>query len=87
MCFSQKNGRRRGSVCASFRLTFCSSFFYLQCLENYRESKLKVFPLFRTFLRLSYDKASYFSNVFDAQTFLSSSYFWLYKFTSENVLP
>ena len=46
-----------------------STCFYLQCLENYRESKLKVFLLFRTFFKLSNNKARYFCNVFDIQTF------------------
>ena len=35
-----QNGRRRGSVCARFCQTFRLGF-YLQCLENYRGSKLK----------------------------------------------
>ena len=63
---------------------FCTNF-YLQCLENYRESKLKVFLFFRTFSKLSYDRAMYFCNVFEARTLLPSSYFSFYKFTSENV--
>ena len=56
MLFNQ-NGRRQGSVSAWFCLTFCPSS-YLKCLENYRESKLKVFMSFRTSLWLSYDKAT-----------------------------
>ena len=50
MLFVKKNGCQLGS-------------FYLQCLENYRESKLNVLLLFR---KLSYDKARYFCNVFEA---------------------
>lgn len=45
------------------------SFIYSK--TDYRESKLKVFLLFRTFFcKLSCDKARYLSNIFDAQTLL-----------------
>ena len=59
MNFNQ-NGRRQESVPPSF---------HLQWLENYRESKLKVFMLFRTFLKLSYEKA---------RNFCSQIYIWKY---------
>ena len=39
-----------------------------------RKSKLKVIMLFRISLKLSYDKATYFCNVFDARTLLPPSY-------------
>ena len=42
--FYFKIGRRR-EIC----LTCCPMSFYLQCLQNYRESKLTVFLLFRGF--------------------------------------
>ena len=59
---------------------------FLFTVFNNRESKLKVVLLFRTFFEaFVYDKARYFCNVFDARTLLPSSYFWFYKFTSENV--
>ena len=53
MLFNQK-GRRQGSIRASFR----RQFLFALLIEKYRESKLKVYLLFRTFLKLSYDKVS-----------------------------
>ena len=49
----------------SLCLIFCQTFrprFYLQRLEIHRDGKLKVFLLFRTFSRLSYDKTRYFTD-------------------------
>ena len=73
-----QNGCRQGSVCAWFCLTNFLS------VIIYRESKIKVFMLFRTFSKLSYDKTRYFWNVFDVRTLLPNSHFWFYEFTSEN---
>ena len=56
---------------------------YKISLESYREN----FSFSGLFLKLSYDKARYFRNVFYYRTLLSSSYFSFYKSTSENVCP
>ena len=75
---SNQNGRRQGSVCVWLLSNFVPQFIFFQYLENYRESKLKVFTLFRTvFEAVSYDKARYFCKIF--------TYFWFYKFSSENI--
>ena len=68
------------SVCAWFRLNFGPSC-YLQCLENYRVSTLKVvFLMFRTFF-WNFLMIRYFCH---ASSF-ATSYLWFHKLTSENV--
>ena len=69
-----QNSRRRGSVCAWFRLNFCPGC-YLQCLENYRVSSLKV-VFFWNFLMIRY---------FCHASSFATSYLWFHKLTSENV--
>ena len=72
VCFSVKMAAgEEAFACTWFCRTSCSCF-YLQCLKNHRESKLKVSPLFGTFFKISYDKPRYFCNVFDARTLLPS---------------
>ena len=48
-------------------------FIYSVYYENYRESKLKVFLRFITFLKLSCDKTMYLCNVFEARNLLPPS--------------
>ena len=62
------------------------NFVYLQCLKNYRESKLRIFLLFRRlFLIFLTIMREIFAMFLTLELFCHPVTFWFYKFTSENV--
>ena len=87
VCFLIKMATEKKAFSAWLLSNFLPQFLFSACLENYGESKLKVFNMiFRTFFKLSYDKARYFYNVFGNITLLPSSCFCFYKFKVAKLL-